>query len=81
MNRFVTMAILSLLAASICGQEPVPGKPDLASRPFMRLLETKDGGFLQVLVATYKRGDATATLFGCVHVADRQFYEGMQKRF
>jgi len=47
----------------------------------MRFLDDDQGGFLQVLVATYKSGDRPLKLYGCGHVADRSFYEGMQKNF
>ena len=73
--------ITSLLIA----QSPAPSEQShaLAGEPrqFMRFVEDDDGGLLQILVANYKSGEAELTLFGCVHVADRQFYEGMQQRF
>lgn len=50
-------------------------------RPFMRFVENKEGGFLQVKVADYQKGDCKLTLYGCVHVADRAFYVDMQERF
>jgi len=71
---------LVLLQAALPGQAGEDKQPD-KPRSFMRLVENKAGGHLDVLVATYKRGDATLELCGCVHVADRPFYVGMQKRF
>ena len=73
--------LLHLLLTTASAQETSVATAASEPRAFMRLVENEDGGFLQVLVATYQRLDATVTLFGCVHVADRQFYEGMQQRF
>lgn len=73
-----------VLASPLLGQQDNNNdtkKGDSLPRVFMRLAENKDGGRLEVLVATYKRGDATVTLCGCVHIADRSFYQAMQKRF
>ena len=92
MRSLLLVPVLALLASSLFAQKPSdlqkpapiqsPAQAEQhAPRPFVRFLENDEGGFLQVLVATYKSGDRTLTLYGCVHVADRSFYEGMQKSF
>ncbi|MFT4511436.1 MAG: hypothetical protein ACI89X_003238 [Planctomycetota bacterium] len=80
MRSLILIPMLALLASSLPAQKPTDSEKD-APRQFMRFLENDEGGFLQVLVATYKSGDRTLKLYGCVHVAERSFYEGMQKNF
>jgi len=81
----VRRALLPLLFAPfVLAQEAQPEasvEKETPRRPFTRLVENDQGGRLEILIATYEKGDAELTLFGCVHIADRQFYEGMQKRF
>ena len=85
MRPFDIAAAIAVIASLLVAQSPAPSeqKDALAGEPrqFMRFVEDDDGGLLQILVANYKSGEAKLTLFGCVHVADRQFYEGMQQRF
>lgn len=50
-------------------------------RPFMRFAEQTDGGHLDVMAATYRKGDVTVTLHGAVHIADAEHYAALQKRF
>ncbi len=50
-------------------------------RPFTRFVERDDGGQLDVLVATYTKGDATLTLHAALHVADPEHYTELTKRF
>ena len=71
-------ALLALAPVAPCQQDPEAGA---ARRPFLRLIENEDGGRLEALVASYRKGAATLQLFGCVHVADRSFYVEMQRRF
>lgn len=79
-RALVSLALLMTPAwAQRAGAGPDDSEP--ARRPFLRLVEDAGGGRLEALVATYTRGDATLTLYGCVHVADRAFYEEMQRRF
>ena len=73
------LLLLGLFAAAApCQAEP---EATAARRPFLRLIENDDGGRLEALVATYRKGPAVLQLFGCVHIADRSFYEAMQRRF
>ncbi|HEU4417779.1 MAG TPA: hypothetical protein VFT55_02510, partial [Planctomycetota bacterium] len=52
-----------------------------ARRPFVRCVERDDGGHLDLLIATYKKGDATLTLHAALHVADPEHYRDLQQRF
>lgn len=88
MNLLARCAFTLLLASLAVCQDPNPGDvpasaeaSQQAKRQFCRLVEAKQEARLDVLVATYRRGDATLTMYGCIHIADREFYEGMQKRF
>lgn len=47
----------------------------------MRFVERDDGGQLDLLVATYRKGDATVTLHAALHVADPEHYQELQRRF
>ena len=71
---------LSALASS--GQDPAAATVrDAERRPFVRFVECWDGGQLDLLVATYGKGDATVTLHAALHVADAEHYEALQQRF
>lgn len=77
------LALLALFAPLAWAQQVAPEGRAAAPprRPFLRLVEGVGGGKLEALVATYEKGGASLTLYGCVHVADRPFYEEMQRRF
>ena len=72
-------AALSVAAAAQSGAADQAEEPP--RRPFLRLIEDERGGRLEVMIATYRKGDAELQLYGCVHIADRPFYEDMQRRF
>ncbi|HEX6813132.1 MAG TPA: type II secretion system protein GspG [Planctomycetota bacterium] len=76
---FLSLA-LSTLA---CAQDPppAPAREDGQRRPFLRHVERDDGGQLDVMVATYRKGDAMVTLHGALHIADAEHYAAMQQRF
>lgn len=50
-------------------------------RPFCRFVDREDGGALEVLIATYRKGKATVTLHASLHVADAEHYAELQRRF
>lgn len=82
MLRSALLSVLVLVLAPLTlAQQPRAGDDAAARRPFLRLIENAQGGRLEALVATYRRGDASLTLYGCVHVADASFYAEMQQRF
>ena len=71
------LLLLTLLVSAAACQDPVPAEKaasaekqgsanagQQAKRPFCRLIEAKEEARLDVLVATYRRGDATLTLYG-----------------
>jgi hypothetical protein len=60
---------------------PAPARQDAERRPFLRYVERDDGGQLDLLVATYRKGDATVTLHAALHVADAEHYAELQRRF
>lgn len=83
MNLLKNAVCIAALATGLAGQKTADAAKSAEQEPraFMRLVENEQGGWLEVLVATYTKGDASVTLFGCVHIADPTFYKGMQKRF
>jgi hypothetical protein len=74
-----TAAIVAVGSASLA-QEPAP-EPKPPARPFVRLVEEGEDGRLDVLVATYRRGEVSVTLHGSVHIADAVHYAELQRRF
>ena len=56
-------------------------EPAAERRPFSRYVDRPDGGQLDVLVATYAKGDVELTLFAALHVADPEHYAELQRRF
>ncbi|HZN41235.1 MAG TPA: hypothetical protein VFD82_20685 [Planctomycetota bacterium] len=69
------------VAQQPASEPPKPAGDGAARRPFTRCVERDDGGQLDVLIATYSKGDATLTLHGAVHVADPEHYRDLQQRF
>lgn len=83
-NRWLRAAwpglALAGLAMAQAATAPAPA-PAPASRPFCRFVEEGTGGHLDVMVARYRRGAATVTLHGSLHVADAAHYRELQRRF
>ena len=78
MPRLAVAALLSLLGCQpLLAQQPEPAE----RRPFARIVERDDGGQLDILVATYQKGDTELTLFAAVHIADVELYREMHRRF
>ncbi len=76
--RILGTVFAVVLAAAPCCQDPAPAEE---RRPFSRLIERPDGGQLDVLVATYRKGDVELVLHGSIHVADAEHYVELQRRF
>jgi hypothetical protein len=78
MARMRALAAMALWTAALAAQAvPVRDEP----RQFCRNVVTGHGGRLEVLVATYARGDATLTLYAALHVAEPEHYDLLQQRF
>lgn len=75
--------LLAPVLVVLCSSLALAQTPDAAkeARPFLRLVEQADGGHLDVMVATYRRGEVIVTLHGAVHIADAEHYAALQKRF
>lgn len=86
-RSFASLALAVAVTAPSGSAQTAPADPaappaeERARRPFLRLIEDARGGRLEAMIATYRRGDAELSLFGCVHIADRSFYQTMQRRF
>lgn len=48
---------------------------------FIRVEETETATHLQTAVVRFTKGDASVDLVGAVHIADRKYYEALNKRF
>ncbi|WP_193212753.1 hypothetical protein [Luteolibacter marinus] len=53
--------------------EPSPG--------FIRVAEADDATRLQTAVVKFTKGEASVELVGAVHIADRKYYQALNKRF
>jgi hypothetical protein len=76
---YLLAPVLAVLCSSLALAQAQEESVD--KRPFMRFAEQPDGGHLDVMAATYRRGDVTVTLQGAVHIADAEHYAALQKRF
>ncbi len=56
--------------------EPVPERPE-----FIRVVDTETATELQTAVAAYEKDGVTLDLVGAVHIADRKYYQGLNRRF
>ncbi len=68
---FLATCFLATLRA-----EPVAEKPE-----FIRVVETATATELQTAVAAYEKDGVTLDLVGAVHIADRKYYQGLNRRF
>jgi hypothetical protein len=59
----------------------LPAQEPTARRPFLRLVDNDPDGRLDVLVATYTKGNAELVLHAALHVADIEHYQDLQRRF
>jgi hypothetical protein len=62
-------------------QQTAAAATPAAPRTFVRHLEGDDGGHVDVLVATYRRGDTTLALHAALPIADAEHAAAMQRRF
>ena len=76
---YLLAPVLAVLCSSLVLAQAQEESVD--KRPFMRFAEQPDGGHLDVMAATYRKGDVTVTLHGAVHIADAEHYAALQKRF
>jgi len=82
MTRLASFFVCLALSAASAAQSGAAGQAEEPPRrPFLRLIEDARGGRLEAMIATYRKGDAELSLYGCVHIADRSFYQDMQRRF
>lgn len=76
---YLLAPVLAVLWSSLAVAQSAAAPAE--KRPFVRFVEQADGGHLDVMVATYRRGEVTVTLHGAVHIADAEHYAALQKRF
>lgn len=77
LQLLLVLGCLGVALRSAPPQQPAPAAP----RAFVRYVEETDGGHVDVLVATYRKGDTTLALHAALHIADPEHYAAMQERF
>ena len=85
-KRLLVLAacLLPTLHAEPPAVETKPAAPaaEAAEAPqFIRVEEGEDTTTLQTAVVHFKKGDATVDLVGAIHIADKKYYEALNKRF
>lgn len=90
-----SFALTIACAAALAQQDPAPkpavpapatpaagsDEPTRTPSDFVRFVAVGDGGHLDTAITTYRKGDATLTLFGAVHIADQACYATLNDRF
>jgi len=76
MNLPRVLSFALLLLAPAVAQDDAPQR-----RPFCRYVAADDGGRMEVLFATYRKGGRQLTLYAAFHIADREYYDDLQRRF
>jgi hypothetical protein len=80
MQRRAVLAALLLLPAA--ARPADPEQAPAAPTDFIRFVEAESGDSLQTALAAYRRADgAHVDLVGAVHIADRAYYEQLNRRF
>lgn len=68
-------------AAEIASPSPSPSEPAQATR-FVRFVEDAKGAFLQTGIGSYVSPEgAEVDLVGAIHIADKSYYEALNRRF
>jgi hypothetical protein len=76
------MRVLRILCAVLMGAIGVGmAEEKLAGTEFIRIDEDAAAARLQTAVTTYTKGAVTVDLVGAIHIGDRGYYEGLNKRF
>lgn len=76
------LRILSTILATalpIFAQDAAP--KDGQDSDFIRVLHTEKNAYLETGVTTYTKGDVTVDLVGAVHIADKSYFEKLNKAF
>lgn len=77
-NRFL---LLLTCFVSCVRAEPEAVEIAAEAPEFIRVEETETATHLQTAVVRFTKGDATVELVGAVHIADKKYYEALNKRF
>ena len=72
-----------LLLASACLISGLAAGPAAVEAPpeFIRVEETAAGTRLQTALTRFTKGDASVELVGAIHIADKAYYDALDKRF
>jgi hypothetical protein len=80
-NRFLLL-LTCFLSCARAEPEAVEAVEVAAEAPdFIRVEETETATHLQTAVVRFTKGEASVDLIGAVHIADKKYYEALNKRF
>lgn len=81
--NFVRACVASLVSLGMLCSSSAKEPPREASTSFLRFVEEKDGSArLEVAESTYRNDDGVSvTLIGAVHIADGEYYRGLDASF
>ncbi|NNC90738.1 MAG: hypothetical protein HKN82_19950 [Akkermansiaceae bacterium] len=77
-------AVLLLLFVSLTpvfGEDAAPAAPDARDVDFLRVDEDEEAARLQTSVTRYEKDGVTVELLGAVHIADKEYYDELNRRF
>lgn len=77
---FVASCLLAALRAEPAATAVAPA-PEAEAPEFIRVEEMDTATELQTAVVKFKKGEASVELVGAIHIADKKYYEALNKRF
>jgi len=77
--RFAPPTVCSLLLTSLLAATPAEDRPQPTD--FIRVDEDQSAAHLQTAITRYDKGPVTVDLLGAVHIADRSYYDRLNKAF
>ena len=73
--------VLPLFVCLIGCLRAEPAALELEAPEFIRVEETDDATRLQTAVVGFTKGGVSVELVGAIHIADKEYYQGLNKRF
>ena len=80
-TKFFSITSLLLSAATTSIAQDVVKEPAEAKTDFIRVDHTEANAILQTGITRYTKGDTVVDLIGAVHIADKSYYDQLNKEF